>query len=1220
MFSKGNGKDKNRKNNQQNTTNASTNRLFGHKRMLSGSSATSTLPDFSVNPNSNDITSLASSNSFGSLPNVRSANNLNNSVQWSFGTSSESLNSLPEMKPSNTSSFTTGNPSKGKRRNFFSHKTDKSRNRRSVFSPSPQPLDASTIMEDDESDHVLNVPMLPAFNESSNQNSSNSKLRSGDLDDDIPRPRRRVETETSDPNAVEPTFSSELKEAGYLPTDMSVEDHQNIFQTDSNKYLKSTIDQDFDVNFSKDSEMPRGEKIFEIRKQKRLQQKAPVTFQYSSDDDTSTEGESSQEGEGELKQYIPNKDHGDNASVKSGNSQNSVKRSIKNFFRKRAFSLGSESVKSNKKDKRETDTQSIEKKNETEKPDESCRSFGTDDTKSASPIPKAGSLTNENEKDSEATAQNSDESNSKKAEGDGSEEVDELDEKEVSSIPSSSKGENFLKNIFHLDGLLGQGGMVPHLNLSHNQKYPQGYDEENPPNFQNEIKEEAQVLVGHMFRNPAEQLRRRNRQNNEEGTSEQGNYDNNNNQPVNNGIGVSTGTGSTNNYMYVPDRAHLPIDPFDDLQDIHKLSIDVPENVKDKPRKYRAGIQSTLFQLYNTHLLPSSVSTTTSSIDGTTLMDQEMNNSTTEFNDLNMDLGTEIRKNGLGALHPHEPATVLDAELPEIGTKMEELTEDAETHLDGFSRIHKRASSLQSKLFGPEKLKFHGSSEGRSGSKRKTDVTFELPNFTAKPSASGSFTPYEKQELQGYKNLKRRAKFNKKLTKETAARITVHIADVLERQRFILTLCKAFMLYGAPTHRLEEYMSMTAQVLEIDGSFIYFPGCMLVSFGDLNARTSEMKLVRCAQGLNLGKLDEVHDVYKNVVHDRLGTVEGYELLDAIMNRKPRFNAWWCIFFYSVASVAVAPWSFGGSWIDLPICFGVGAIIAFLQFVVCPKNTLYSSVFEVSSSIIASFIARAIGSINGGNTFCYAAIVQSSLALILPGYIILCGSLELQSRNIVAGSVRMFYAFIYSLMLSFGLTLGAALYGWLDKNATSATSCQSDISPWFYFLFIPLFTIGIALTNQASWSQLPMMSFISGAGYVVSYFSSKHFKEVTELNATLGCFIIGLVANIYSRMLKSFNKYFTTRGSFMTVSLMLPAIFVQVPSGIASQGSVFTGINTANNLVHSNGTASSSTASDTNSLSFGMVMIQVALGISVGLYLSTILVYPFGKKNTGIFTL
>ena len=575
---------------------------------------------------------------------------------------------MPDMKPNSKSAFNNipSNPGKAKRRNFFSKKSDKNRNRRKTFSPSPQPLDANTIMEDDESDQVLNVPMLPAFNESSNPD--NQQYHPLDVDTGVPRPRQRVDSGSFDPNAIEQRYSSEFSEPNRQPTNFTVDDSTNIFRTNSNRVLKSTIDQDFDVNFSKDSEMPRGEKIFEIRKQKRLQQKRPVTFQSSSDDDTSTEGDDNSEDEN-LKQYIPNKEASDNLSLKSDNSQHSVKRSIKNFFRKRAFSLGSE--KSNKNEKEETNVEKADKTNSNEKPEES---YGTDDTKS-SPARKSVSVVNE--KQSDATVQNSDESNNNKKMEEEREEdvhgVEDFNEKEVSSIPSSSKGEHFLKNIFNLDGLIGQGGMMPHLNLRYNEKYGHGYDEENPPpNFQNEIKEEAQVLVGHMFRNPADELRRRNRlrhNSNEEGTDNADTQATNNHDVDNSGM--TSGSGSTNNYMYVPDRAHLPVDPFDDLQDIHKLSIDVPDNVRSKPRKYRAGIQSALFQLYNTHLLPSSVSATTSSIDGGTLTDQEMNNSTAEVNSLNMSLGNEIRKNGLGALHPHEPATVLDAELPEFGSKME---------------------------------------------------------------------------------------------------------------------------------------------------------------------------------------------------------------------------------------------------------------------------------------------------------------------------------------------------------------------------------------------------------------------------------------------------------------------------------------------------------------------------------------------------------------------
>lgn len=82
--------------------------------------------------------------------------------------------------------------------------------------------------------------------------------------------------------------------------------------------------------------------------------------------------------------------------------------------------------------------------------------------------------------------------------------------------------------------------------------------------------------------------------------------------------------------------------------------------------------------------------------------------------------------------------------------------------------------------------------------------------------------------------------------------------------------------------------------------------------------------------------------------------------------------------------------------------------------------------------------------------------------------------------------------------------------------------------------------------------------------------------------------------------------------------MLPAIFVQVPSGVASQSSLLAGVQSANAIVH-NGTTTvvQNTGSST---SFGITMIQVSIGISVGLFASSLFVYPFGKKRTVLFTL
>ena len=490
-----------------------------------------------------------------------------------------------------------------------------------------------------------------------------------------------------------------------------------------------------------------------------------------------------------------------------------------------------------------------------------------------------------------------------------------------------------------------------------------------------------------------------------------------------------------------------------------------------------------------------------------------------------------------------------------------------------------------------------------NGNDDENVMNTNLPSFqNARPKMPKRKTTEPVQKLKKLRHKQRAERL----------RITVHIADILQRQRFIMNMCRALMLFGAPTHRLEEYMVMTSRVLEIDGQFIYFPGCMLISFGDAATRTSEVHLVRCAQGINLSKLADTHKIYKSVIHDLIGVEDASKKLDDLLKSKSRYPPWLCVFFYGLGSLAVTPFAFEGGWLDLPISFGVGLCVGYLQFYVSSISNLYSSVFEVSAAIVVAFIARGIGSIKGGKLFCFLAIAQGSLAIILPGYIILCGSLELQSRNLVAGAVRMFYAIIYSLFLGFGITLGAALYGWIDHNATSANSCPvgHGIRDEWRILFVPMFALCLGLINQARWNQVPIMIVIAGIGYIGSYYAGKHFATVTEFTACIGAFIVGVLGNLYSRIWKG-----------MAVSAMLPAIFVQVPSGIASKSSLISGLNTADQITNkSSSNGGGTVTTDASSLSFGATMVEVSIGISVGLFAAALIIYPFGKKRTGLFAL
>lgn len=222
---------------------------------------------------------------------------------------------------------------------------------------------------------------------------------------------------------------------------------------------------------------------------------------------------------------------------------------------------------------------------------------------------------------------------------------------------------------------------------------------------------------------------------------------------------------------------------------------------------------------------------------------------------------------------------------------------------------------------------------------------------------------------------------------EDEIRITMHIAETLTRQKYIIKMCKALMLYGAPTHRLEEYLRMTARVLEIDGQFLYLPGCMIISFDDRSTHTTEVKIVRANQGIDLGKLRDVHEIYKLVLHDKLDLEEAINSLSTVMEKKDKFHAWVRVLVFGLASATVAPFAFDGQFIDLPICFFLGCLVGTLQIIVAPKSDLYNNVFEISAAVLTSFLSRAFGSIQGGTLFCFSSLAQSSIALILPGWFV-----------------------------------------------------------------------------------------------------------------------------------------------------------------------------------------------------------------------------------------
>ncbi|KAG5989206.1 hypothetical protein E4U52_005838 [Claviceps spartinae] len=444
---------------------------------------------------------------------------------------------------------------------------------------------------------------------------------------------------------------------------------------------------------------------------------------------------------------------------------------------------------------------------------------------------------------------------------------------------------------------------------------------------------------------------------------------------------------------------------------------------------------------------------------------------------------------------------------------------------------------------------------------------------------------------------------------------TVHMSSISARRKYLVKLSRALIIYGAPTRRLEEYMSMSLRALEIEGEFSYIPNCMTISFDESTADAAQVKLVRVSEGIDLGRLQDVHDISMDVAHDRLGVKEAARRLDEVLGKSPKFKVWFRILIYGLASACVAPFGFEGRFIDLPIAFILGCIYG-----------LHAYVFDFFAAVVTSFLARGFGSINDGRLFCFSILAQSSIVMCLPGYVVL-GSLELQGDKIVAGSTRMVHAMGYMLRLGCGIPIGAALYGMMDSNATSEAHCNKPLAREWCFLFVPGFT-----------PQIPAMLATAMAGFcAVSYsteYLTNHFSPNAQIPTMLGSLIVAILASLYSRLSERVQSLWPDFVDFwrcrvqprllrrpqadawplpspsdpeanavpppgrpprkvrhsLAAATSLPGLLVLVPAGLVATGSLLAGIHV--------------TAGAVNATTFH-------------LGLSALILYPLGKRRSGL---
>ncbi|KAG8732047.1 hypothetical protein FRC10_001268 [Ceratobasidium sp. 414] len=175
--------------------------------------------------------------------------------------------------------------------------------------------------------------------------------------------------------------------------------------------------------------------------------------------------------------------------------------------------------------------------------------------------------------------------------------------------------------------------------------------------------------------------------------------------------------------------------------------------------------------------------------------------------------------------------------------------------------------------------------------------------------------------------------------------ITENICPIEQRRSFILVLSKALLQFQAPSHRVENQLSAAARVLEVPAEFLHLPSLVIVSFGSLEGekgapalgkrrrsngskdlksaiaqtifgkgvQTEDTKdrvgikdesgtsgtdgatfgirvhIVKSGGRLELGKLHELHKIYRKVVHDEMSAQDARIKLLKLIKQPPIYE-------------------------------------------------------------------------------------------------------------------------------------------------------------------------------------------------------------------------------------------------------------------------------------------------------------------------------------------
>ncbi|KNE55460.1 hypothetical protein AMAG_01352 [Allomyces macrogynus ATCC 38327] len=252
---------------------------------------------------------------------------------------------------------------------------------------------------------------------------------------------------------------------------------------------------------------------------------------------------------------------------------------------------------------------------------------------------------------------------------------------------------------------------------------------------------------------------------------------------------------------------------------------------------------------------------------------------------------------------------------------------------------------------------------------------------------------------------------------------------------------------------------MASETLHVTTSTFALPNMLLIGYESPIDCQTETVFLTVPAGYELRKLYQTNLLCKDFAAKKITIETAIETLEELIDAPST----WSAFAYCIAtagcSMFVAPLAFNGSMVDANVAGLLGVLVGVLDLL-SSRFPTFSNIYDVTVSLLVSFLAagfkllieyplssanKSVASLTPASSsssgLCHMGVTLSTLFIILLSLSISMPLLELNSKHVIFGTVRLANGLVKTLTQAFGIMLGsriavaAAEHWWSESSAT-----------------------------------------------------------------------------------------------------------------------------------------------------------------------------------------